>query len=155
MPPALPSSFTNESLQRYIEEMKAVAARTGQPPPSAQDIQNAAMAAYQNAQRSASGSSLSLQTPRSNGGGTNLPTPTSAQNFPREISQLTPQQIQALPSIPPEMKVKIEAHLELIRNKVKTGIMAEDEGQRQVKRLQDLANQCVTSCPHRSLREGV
>lgn len=120
--------------------MKAVAARTGQPPPSAQDIQNAAMAAYQNAQRSTSGSSLSLQTPRSNG--STLPTPTtSASNFPREISQLTPQQIAALPSIPPEMKVKIEAHLELIRNKVKTGMMAEDEGQRQVKRLQDLANQ--------------
>jgi hypothetical protein len=54
---------------------------------------------------------------------------------------MTPQQINALPPIPQEMKAKIEAHLDTIRNKVKAGMMPEEEGQKQVRRLQDLANQ--------------
>ncbi|GAA5908246.1 uncharacterized protein JCM6883_004322 [Sporobolomyces salmoneus] len=155
MAPALPSTLTNESLQRYVEEMKAVAAKSGQPPPSAQDIQNAAISAYQAAQRSANGgqSSNGLQsmTPRSSNQ-PNLPPNQNNQNpnnpnnnlntanIARELAQMTPQQINALPAIPHEMKVKIEAHLGAIRDKVKAGMMAEEEGQKQVRRLQDLAN---------------
>jgi hypothetical protein len=135
--------------------MKAVAAKSGQPPPSALDIQNAAMAAYQAAQRSgaAGGSSsngLPINTPRSNS--SNLPNQNQQQQnnnnnnlnstaIARELAQMTPQQINALPAIPQEMKVKIEAHLGAIRDKVKAGLMPEEEGQKQVRRLQDLANQ--------------
>ncbi|GAA5949601.1 hypothetical protein JCM3765_002720 [Sporobolomyces pararoseus] len=149
MAPALPTSITNESLQRYIEEMKAVAAKTGQPPPSAQDIQNAALQAYQAAQRSAAGGNSNINlnnTPRSNS--TNLPSNQNqtqnsnlqSQAISRELAQMTPQQINALPAIPQEMKQKIEAHLGMIRDKVKAGLMPEEEGQKQVRRLQDLAN---------------
>ncbi|GAA6058685.1 hypothetical protein JCM10212_003373 [Sporobolomyces blumeae] len=154
--PPLPPTLTNESLQQYINEMKAAAARTGLPPPSAQDIQSAAMAAYANAHRSA-GSTASVppppsMTPRSTGsaqlaggggGGGAGGTPSMGAApplIPQSISQLTPQQINQLPPIPSEMKAKIEAHLEIIKTRVRSGQMTQEAGELQVKRLQDLAN---------------
>ncbi|GAA5894404.1 hypothetical protein JCM5296_005158 [Sporobolomyces johnsonii] len=135
--PALPGGLTNESLQQYINDMKAAAARAGQPPPTTQDIQAAAIAAFTNAQRSGSTGTplqpLPQVTPRS----TSASLPQQQQTLP----QLNQAQINALPPIPADTKAKIEAHLNTIRQRVTSGAMSQEEAATQVRRLQDLANQ--------------
>ncbi|CEQ38905.1 SPOSA6832_00397, partial [Sporobolomyces salmonicolor] len=143
---ALPGGLTNESLQQYINDMKASAARAGQPPPTAQDIQAAAMTAYTNAQRSGSTGTqlqpLPQVTPRS----TSASLPQQQQQAQQTPPQLNQAQINALPPIPADTKAKIEAHLNTIRQRVTSGAMSQEEAATQVRRLQDLANQCVFCC---------
>ncbi|BGP36789.1 hypothetical protein JCM10449v2_000691 [Rhodotorula kratochvilovae] len=129
--PSLPSNLTNENLQRYIAEMQAAAARSGHPPPTAADIQAAALAAYAKANGGAG-----VARPGSSGP-PSVPLPGGQGGTPR----LTQQQLNALPQIPPDMKAKIEGHLEAIRKRVERGELTQEQAGVQVKRLQEMANQ--------------
>ncbi|GAA5967717.1 hypothetical protein JCM21900_004044 [Sporobolomyces salmonicolor] len=150
---ALPGGLTNESLQQYINDMKASAARAGQPPPTAQDIQAAAITAYTNAQRSGSTGTqlqpLPQVTPRS----TSASLPQQQQQAQQTPPQLNQAQINALPPIPADTKAKIEAHLNTIRQRVTSGAMSQEEAATQVRRLQDLANQHRLQLRQRELAE--
>ncbi|GJN91681.1 hypothetical protein Rhopal_004704-T1 [Rhodotorula paludigena] len=129
--PSLPSNLTNESLQHYIAEMQAAAARSGQPPPTAADIQAAALAAYAKNNGGASAARPGQQpTPRQ--GNAQLPPP---GQHPAGGMQ------GGLPQIPPEMRAKIESHLQAIGKKVERGELSQAEASSQVRRLQEIANQ--------------
>ncbi|GAA6047275.1 hypothetical protein JCM3770_001862 [Rhodotorula araucariae] len=139
--PSVPSNLTNENLQHYIAEMQAAAARSGHPPPTAADIQAAALAAYAKAN-----GTVGVARPGSTGlAPVPLPLPgggtgngnANANGTPR----LTQQQLNALPQIPPDMKAKIEGHLEGIRKRVERGELTQEQAGMQVKRLQEMANQ--------------
>ncbi|GAA5941095.1 hypothetical protein JCM3775_001304 [Rhodotorula graminis] len=137
--PTVPANLTNETLQQYIADMQAAAARSGQPPPTAADIQAAALAAYARANGS--------RAPGSTGPpSANLPVPPHGQQQQQQQQQTTPrqmtqQQLNGLPQIPPDMKAKIEVHLETIRKKVERGELTQEQAGQQVKRLQEMANQ--------------
>ncbi|GAA5915912.1 hypothetical protein JCM8208_003660, partial [Rhodotorula glutinis] len=135
--PTVPTNLTNETLQQYIADMQAAAARSGQPPPTAADIQAAALAAYARANGS--------RAPGSTGPPpANLPIPLHAQQQQQQQTtprQMTQQQLNGLPQIPPDMKAKIEVHLETIRKKVERGELTQEQAGQQVKRLQEMANQ--------------
>lgn len=142
MPIAVPTTLTNETLQQYIADMQAAAARSGHPPPTAADIQAAALAAYAKANGG---------RPPGSTGPQHAALPQQQQQHPQQQQQqqmgtprqMTQQQLNGLPQIPPDMKAKIEAHLEGIRKKVERGEMSQEQAGGQVKKLQEMANQCV------------
>ena len=141
--PAVPTNLTNETLQQYIADMQAAAARSGQPPPTAADIQAAALAAYARANGSrAPGSTGPPSAGLPGGPNGQQQQPQQQQQTPRQMTQ---QQLNGLPQIPPDMKAKIEVHLETIRKKVERGELTQEQAGQQVKRLQEMANQCVLS----------
>lgn len=157
--PPPPNVLTNESLQAYMNELKAAAARTGAPPPAFADMQ-AAIAAYANggqatANPSSSPFAVASQKP--------FPPPNASPqlsgNNPlaqlqqqqqimqaratlaQDLKQLTPAQISALPQIPIEMKQQIEKHVMTIRGKLANGSMSQEQASAQMKRLQEVADQ--------------
>jgi len=171
--PPPPAVLTNESLQAYMNEMKANAARTGAPPPGLADVQ-AAIAAYTNGGQGAAGGNPA-SSPFAVAGQRPLPPPGSSPNLgtnplqllqqqqqllqqqaqqrqqnqtpqpppPPELMKLTPAQIAALPPIPNEMRLQIEGHLVAIRAKVANGTISQDQANMQMKRLHEVADQCA------------
>ncbi|GAA5857198.1 hypothetical protein JCM8547_009365 [Rhodosporidiobolus lusitaniae] len=140
--PTLPGgALTNENLQQYINDMKTAARNAGRPPPSQSEIQAAALAVYANG-----------SVPPRNGSGAPGSTGPSSQPLPRStpkpdapapllpLNQMTAQQMNALPQLPQEMRVKIETHLASVRQKVKNGEMNHDEATSQIGKLQEYAN---------------
>ncbi|GAA5832284.1 hypothetical protein JCM11251_004307 [Rhodosporidiobolus azoricus] len=131
-PPLATGPLNNENIQQYINDMKAAAARNGQPPPTAAEIQAAALNAYRNGSLSnAPGGPGPRGTPRMNnpalspalgGAGVGGPAP-------------------GTPQLPPDMKMKIEMHLTAIKSRVAKGELSSEEAASQVKRLQEFANQ--------------
>ncbi|GAA6001763.1 hypothetical protein JCM10207_002305 [Rhodosporidiobolus poonsookiae] len=144
--PSLPANLTNENLQQYINEMKATAQRNGQPPPTAADIQAAALAAYANnqQQRAAAAAAASASAPAgqprqpAQGQGQGQGTP----RIGGVKGPSTPSLGQApLPALPADMKAKIEAHLRGIQEKQSRGELTQEEANNQYRRLQEFANQ--------------
>lgn len=119
---AAPPSLSQEQIQHYLE-LKAVAAREGRPAPTLADVQVAM------ARRNAAAPALAP------------PRPVPGQGL--NASHLTREQINSLPQIPPEMRVKIQAHLEDIKRSVDSGALSQDQADKQASRLQNLANTYV------------
>ncbi|BGP12811.1 hypothetical protein JCM10213v2_000728 [Rhodosporidiobolus nylandii] len=151
---AVPPHVTNENLQQYVNELKATAARNGQPPPSAADLQAVALAAYANTQQQrAAASAAGLAAPGSTGpsaaplpAARGTPTPRSGGvPLPPALlnanpAQLTQQQVAALPPMPADMRQRIQTHLDSIQQKAATGQLTQEEAQGQIKKLQEFAN---------------
>lgn len=154
-----------------MNEIKANAARTGAPPPSLADVQ-AAIAAYANGGQGAANPASSpfavagqrpLPLPGSSPNlGTNpfqqlqqqqqllqqqaqqrQQNQTPQPPPPQEL-KLTPAQVAALPPIPNEMRLQIESHLVAIRAKVANGTISQEQANMQMKRLQEVADQCAS-----------
>lgn len=144
-----------ENVEHFIEEVKAAAARAGKPPPSAADLQAIALAAYNNVKNvtrqtpSSASTAPSTVTPAttapSQAPSTTNTTPRATPTQFPPVNQMTRAQIDALPQIPVDMRAKIEATLEGIRRKVERGQLTQEQAHMQVKQLQELANQCVSS----------
>ncbi|KAK4694501.1 hypothetical protein P7C70_g8721, partial [Phenoliferia sp. Uapishka_3] len=157
---------TNENLQQYINEMKANASRQGAGTLNLADVQ-AAMANYNAGAGQIPPSSTfnpsippnrppSAQPPQQQLPGQPNPNPNAraqqlaiqqqaeAQRQAALVAQirqqnLTPQQINALPQLPLEMRQKIEVHFTQIRAKVASGQINQEEANAQTKRLQEFA----------------
>lgn len=153
-----------------MNEMKAAAARNGAPTPGFADVQ-AAIVAYTNGGQGApnpasSPFAMASQKPFPPPGsspslGTNPMQQLHQQQQilqqqaqqqqqaratpqpPQDIKQLTPAQVAALPPIPPEMRVQIEGHLNNIRGKIANGTMSQEQANAQMRKLQEVADQCV------------
>lgn len=142
--PSNNNNDNNNNIQQYLSDVKANGGRTSQ----------------QSMNGSAGGgggafATGSQGTPRSVGGGRSAATPTTATPLgpPPPPSNAGGQQQpqppyqhsggQPLPQIPPEMRAKVEAHLESIRTRVQRGQMTQEQAAMQIRQLQELTNQCV------------
>lgn len=115
-----------ENVQQYLNDVKANGGRSSQP--------------FQANGTFATGSQ---GTPR----GRHAATPTSATqglqtpNLPQGQQGLPNQPVAPLPQIPPEMRAKVEAHLETIRTRVQRGQLSQEQAAQQIRQLQELTNQ--------------
>ncbi|GAA5980077.1 hypothetical protein JCM10908_001525 [Rhodotorula pacifica] len=132
------ASGQHDNVQQYLNDVKTNGGRTSQ------QSMNGAFATG------------SQGTPRSGSVARSTATPSSAaqqgQQQPVSSTPATgqplgpptqPYQHQGgpLPQIPPEMRAKVEAHLESIRTRVQRGQMTQEQAAMQIRQLQELTNQ--------------
>ncbi|GAA5864519.1 hypothetical protein JCM3774_005153 [Rhodotorula dairenensis] len=126
------TSQNHDNVQQYLNDVKANGGRTSQ-----QSMNGTPGAFATGSQGTPRPGRASTQTPTT--AAATLPAPPPAPH-----PSQTPQPYQhagPLPQIPPEMRAKVEAHLESIRTRVQRGQMTQEQAALQIRQLQELTNQ--------------